>query len=158
MLFRSFYDDVKVRQSDLGTGDLPYTFTHNMISLDMAKRLGVKLLSARFWDEAKDNSFDPFFQQENIVDRIKGILNDYDPSSIFNEFLQNASDAGATECHFQLDTRSFGTEKVLSEQMAAWQGPALMIYNDAEFSDEDFEALCKLGIGNKSKLTLDSSM
>ncbi|KAF9138561.1 hypothetical protein BGX30_008999, partial [Mortierella sp. GBA39] len=87
------------------------------------------------------NSFDPFFQQENIVDRIEGILNDYDPSSIFNEFLQNASDAGATECHFQLDMRSFGTEKVLSEQMAAWQGPALIIYNNAEFSDKDFEAL-----------------
>ncbi|KAG9061097.1 hypothetical protein KI688_007726 [Linnemannia hyalina] len=95
------------------------------------------------------NSFDPFYQQENIVDRIKGILNDYDPSNIFNEFLQNASDAGATECHFQLDMRSFGTEKVFSDQMAAWQGPALIIYNNAEFSDKDFEALCKLGIGNK---------
>lgn len=104
------------------------------------------------------NPFEPFFQQENIVDRIKGILNDYDPSSIFNEFLQNASDAGATECHFYLDTRSYDTEKVFSEQMAAWQGPALIIYNNAEFSEKDFEALCKLGIGNKSKLTLDSSM
>ncbi|KAK5805698.1 histidine kinase-like ATPase, partial [Linnemannia elongata] len=80
---------------------------------------------------------------------IKGILNDYDPSSIFNEFLQNASDAGATECHFYLDTRSYDTEKVFSEQMAAWQGPALIIYNNAEFSEKDFEALCKLGIGNK---------
>ncbi|KAF9140341.1 hypothetical protein BG015_001698, partial [Linnemannia schmuckeri] len=147
------YDDVNVRQSDLGAGELLYTFAHRRISLDMAVRLKIKMLSVQFWDEAKDNSFDPFFQQENIVDRIKGILNDYDPSSLFNEFLQNASDAGATECRFWLDSHSFGKDKVLSKQMAEWQGPALMIYNDAEFSDKDFDALCKLGIGNKKEDT-----
>ncbi|KAG0216668.1 hypothetical protein BGX33_012337 [Mortierella sp. NVP41] len=147
------YDDVNVRQSDLGTDDLPYIFAHRRISHEMAERLHIAMFSARCWEDTKDNSFDPFFQQENIVDRIKGILNDYDPSSIFNEFLQNAADAGATECHFQLDTRSFEKTKVLSKDMAAWQGPALLIYNNAEFSDKDFEALCKLGVGNKGEDT-----
>ncbi|KAF8946486.1 hypothetical protein BGZ47_000428 [Haplosporangium gracile] len=147
------YDDVNVRKSDLGAGELPYTFVHRRISHEMAERLKITMFSARCWEDAKDNSFDPFFQQEKIVDRIKGILNDYDPSSIFNEFLQNASDAGATECRFWLDSRSFGTDKILSKQMATWQGPALMIYNDAEFSDKDFDALCRLGVGNKKEDT-----
>src|SRR5256885_571109 len=34
--------------------------------------------------------------------------------------------------------------------MEGWQGPAIWIYNDAEFSNDDFQALIKLGIGGKS--------
>ncbi|KAG0293931.1 hypothetical protein BGZ96_002045 [Linnemannia gamsii] len=149
------YDDVNVRQGDYGTEDMPYAFLHRRISHEMAKRLLIDTFSERSLQDCRDNLFDPFFQQESIVDRIKGILNDYDPSSIFNEFLQNASDAGATECRFWLDLNRYGTEKVFSEQMAAWQGPALMIYNNAEFSDKDkdFDALCRLGVGNKKENT-----
>lgn len=33
--------------------------------------------------------------------------------------------------------------------MNLWQGPALWIYNDAKFRDEDFKALLKLGSGSK---------
>ncbi|KAG0277833.1 hypothetical protein BGZ95_005245 [Linnemannia exigua] len=147
------YDDINIQKSDPSAADLPYTFTSPRISREVAERLQIAMFSARRWDDTKDLSFDPFFQQENIVDRIKQILNDYDPSSIFNEFLQNAADAGATECHFQLDTRSFKADRILSKEMAAWQGPALLIYNNAEFSDQDFGALCKLGVGNKGEDT-----
>ena len=35
--------------------------------------------------------------------------------------------------------------------MEVWQGPAIWIYNDAEFSEDDFQALIKLGIGGKSR-------
>ncbi|KAF9905487.1 hypothetical protein EC991_001596 [Linnemannia zychae] len=147
------YDDVNVQQSDPAAADFPYAFLHRRISREIANHLHVDMYSARCWDDTKDASFDPFFQQENIVDRITGILNDYDPSSIFNEFLQNAADAGATECHFKLDMKSFNQDRVLSKEMAAWQGPALLIYNNAEFSDEDLRALCKLGVGNKGKDT-----
>ena len=35
--------------------------------------------------------------------------------------------------------------------MDDWQGPAIWIYNDKEFSDKDFQALIKLGIGGKSR-------
>jgi hypothetical protein len=34
--------------------------------------------------------------------------------------------------------------------MKDWQGPAIWIYNDAEFSPKDFQALIKLGTGGKS--------
>ncbi|KAG0213553.1 hypothetical protein BGX33_002837 [Mortierella sp. NVP41] len=150
------YNDVNARQttdSRTTNSDVTYTFAHRRISYEMADRLRIPMFSTRSWDDSMDNSFDPFCQQENIVDRIRGILNDYDPSSIFNEFLQNASDAGASECHFWLETRQFGREKCLSKEMADWQGPALMVYNDAEFSEKDFEALCKLGVGNKRQDT-----
>jgi len=35
--------------------------------------------------------------------------------------------------------------------MEDWQGPAIWIYNDAEFSDKDFQSLIKLGVGGKSR-------
>lgn len=143
------YNDTSAREEDPGAGDVIYTFVHRRISYATAERLKITMFSERCWQDTQDNSFDPFFQQEDIVDRIKGILNDYDPSSIFNEFLQNAADAGATECHFKLDTRSFKDDKILSKKMAAWQGPALLIYNNAEFSEKDFNAICRLGVGSK---------
>ncbi|KAI1285015.1 hypothetical protein EDD11_001118, partial [Mortierella claussenii] len=33
--------------------------------------------------------------------------------------------------------------------MAAWQGPALVIYNDAVLTKSDFEGLSNIGVGNK---------
>src|SRR6266498_2716924 len=34
--------------------------------------------------------------------------------------------------------------------MDYWQGPAIWIYNDAEFTSKDFQSLIKLGVGGKS--------
>ncbi|RIA79344.1 hypothetical protein C1645_745971 [Glomus cerebriforme] len=34
--------------------------------------------------------------------------------------------------------------------MEDWKGPAIWIYNDAEFTNDDFGFLIKLGIGGKS--------
>ena len=146
------YDDRTTRRGGSDDDLLPYTFLDDGIPKNVAQRLQIVMFSVRAWEESKDATFEPFFQQEDIVDRIKGILNDYDPSGIFNEYLQNASDAGATKFSVMLDTKTYGKTKVLSDQMAAWQGPALIFYNDAKFSDESFSALCKLGVGNKSKL------
>ncbi|KAG0369122.1 hypothetical protein BGX24_002544 [Mortierella sp. AD032] len=147
------YDDRSAR--DAGSGDdLPsYTFLDYGIPKDVAQRLQIVMFSVRTWQESKDTAFEPFFQQENIVDRIKSILNDYDPLSIFNEYLQNASDAGATKFSVILDTRSHDKTKVLSKEMGAWQGPALVLYNDAKFTEAGFSALCKLGVGDKKEDT-----
>lgn len=148
------FDDAKVRQSlsevwEAESTEMPYTFVSDRVSRYVAERLQINMLSAQCWQT--DSTFETWAQQEDIVDRIRNVLNDYDPSSILTEFLQNAADAGATKCVFMLDYKSYGTEKVLSKEMAAWQGPALMIYNDAEFSPDDFRALSQIGVGNKSK-------
>ncbi|KAF9278283.1 hypothetical protein BGZ88_000652 [Linnemannia elongata] len=147
------YDDRTTQRGRSDDALLPYTFLDDSISKTVAQRLQIAMFSVRTWEESKVTAFEPFFQQEDIVDRIKGILNDYDPSGIFNEYLQNASDAGATKFSVMLDTRMYGNTNVLSEEMAAWQGPALIFYNNARFTDEDFSALCKLGVGNKRKDT-----
>ncbi|KAF9571204.1 hypothetical protein EC968_000852 [Mortierella alpina] len=146
------FDDAKVRQN-LSEGwaaestEMPYIFASDRISRYVAERLQINMLSAQCWQ--MDSTFETWAQQEDIVDRIRNVLNDYDASSAFTEFLQNAADAGATKCVFMIDHISYGTEKVLSKEMAAWQGPALMIYNNAEFSQDDFRALSQIGVGNK---------
>ncbi|KAG0367965.1 hypothetical protein BGX24_003020, partial [Mortierella sp. AD032] len=143
------YDDRSARCGRLGNDSMPYNFLDDGIPKGVAQRLQIDMFSDRTRQESKDAEFKPFFQQEDIVDRIKGILNDYDPSGIFNEYLQNASDAGATKFSVILDTRSHKKTKILSPEMEAWQGPALVFYNDATFTEEGFSALCKLGVGNK---------
>jgi hypothetical protein len=50
------------------------------------------------------------------------------------ELVQNADDAGATKAAFLLDMRQHGTASLLGPGMAAWQGPALLAYNNAIFS------------------------
>ncbi|KAF9980129.1 hypothetical protein BGZ75_008779 [Mortierella antarctica] len=146
------FDDAQARKSlsegwEAESTEMPYTFVSDRISRFVAERLQINMLSAQCWQ--MDSTFETWAQQEDIIDRIRNVLNDYDPSSILTEFLQNAADAGATKCVFMLDYKSYGTEKVLSKEMAAWQGPALMIYNNAEFSQDDFRALSQIGVGNK---------
>ncbi|KAG0058784.1 hypothetical protein BGZ89_000970 [Linnemannia elongata] len=147
------YDDRSARRGRLEGDPTSYSFLDDGIPKDVAQRLQIDMFSDRTWQESKDTEFKPFFQQEDIVDRIKGILNDYDPTGIFNEYLQNASDAGATKFSVILDTRSHDTTKVLSPEMEAWQGPALVFYNNATFTEEEFFALCRLGVGNKREDT-----
>ncbi|KAF9121250.1 hypothetical protein BG015_005875, partial [Linnemannia schmuckeri] len=147
------YDDRGTLRGGSDDGLLPYTFLDDGIPKEVARRLQIPMLSFLTLEESKYPEFESFFQQEDIVDRIKGILNDYDASGIFNEYLQNASDAGATKFSVLLDTQNYDKTKLLSEQMAAWQGPALVFYNDAKFSEENFSALCKLGVGNKREDT-----
>jgi hypothetical protein len=43
------------------------------------------------------------------------------------------------------------TKSLLTEEMEELQGPAVWIYNNAEFSEKDFEALINLGTGGKSR-------
>ncbi|CAI2173986.1 12409_t:CDS:2, partial [Funneliformis geosporum] len=68
----------------------------------------------------------------------------------------NADDAKATRFSVILDERpkfqhEASKKSLLSDEMDSWQGPAIWIYNDAEFSEDDFQALIKLGVGGKSK-------
>ncbi|KAF9345297.1 hypothetical protein BGX34_004873, partial [Mortierella sp. NVP85] len=149
------YDDVGAQVDKSGVWEMEsslYTFANSKVSKSLAEMLGISMLSDRCAEEQRDPTYEPWAQEENIMDRIASILNDYDPSSIFTEFLQNAADAGATKCCFMFDTSIHPQTKLLGPKMATWQGPALVIYNDAEFTESDFKALCKLGVGNKREL------
>ncbi|CAI2166248.1 19313_t:CDS:2, partial [Funneliformis geosporum] len=64
----------------------------------------------------------------------------------------NADDAEAKRFSVIIDERQYYdyNESLLSEEMNYWQGPAIWIYNDAEFPIKDFRALTNLGVGGKS--------
>ncbi len=91
-----------------------------------------------------------FGQQEDLTDRLQGILDGYPDDGILKELVQNADDAQASEIHFIHDTRTLGSENVATDEASEEiQGPALCVYNDRPFTKEDLEGIKKLGIGSK---------
>ena len=69
--------------------------------------------------------------------------------TILKELLQNADDAGATEIHFIYDHRSHGHDRILGDTMKSLQGPALCVYNNKSFTDDDIRGIQSLGEGSK---------
>lgn len=93
-------------------------------------------------------------QHEEITDRIRTLLDGYkDGISIFKEAIQNADDAGATVVKFCYDKRTNDKWKnpnqLLDSGLVGAQGPAILIYNDATFTDADFVNVTRLGAGTK---------
>ena len=64
--------------------------------------------------------------------------------STSQEVIQNADDAKASTVKFFLDYRQHGTASVIDPALARFQGPALLVYNDATFSDDDWEGIQNL--------------
>ncbi|XP_052812994.1 sacsin-like [Mya arenaria] len=121
---------------------------HGDVPPNIAKAVGVKSKKASLIKGfSRGISF--FGQKEQLTTRLNGLLIDY-PSdvSIFKEFIQNADDAGATEINF---IKFFRTQKIThSIGQNQTIGPALCIYNNSHFTDDDFDGIRNLGIGSKS--------
>ncbi|XP_044074077.1 sacsin [Siniperca chuatsi] len=81
-----------------------------------------------------------------FIDYLKDILRRYpDGGQILKELIQNADDAQATEVVFIHDERSYGTESLWTHQLGEYQGPALYAYNNAAFTDDDWEGIQMAG-------------
>ena len=65
------------------------------------------------------------------------------------EIIQNADDARAREVKFFIDERSHGQQNLLHRSLTKFQGPALLAYNDAVFTDEDWKNIQKLKRSDK---------
>eukprot|EP00930_Biecheleria_cincta_P069650 TRINITY_DN57364_c0_g1_i1.p1 TRINITY_DN57364_c0_g1~~TRINITY_DN57364_c0_g1_i1.p1 ORF type:complete len:1669 (-),score=270.95 TRINITY_DN57364_c0_g1_i1:122-5128(-) len=93
-----------------------------------------------------------FSQSEDLTVRLRNILHDYAfGPGVFRELLQNADDAGARRLVLLADGNSYaghGTG-LLDARLEAWQGPAICAFNDAEFSDSDFDGICRVGASGK---------
>ena len=46
--------------------------------------------------------------------------------------------------HFYLDNRDHGTDSLVEPELAKFQGPALLAYNDAMFTNDDWESIQRL--------------
>ena len=63
---------------------------------------------------------------------------------VLQEIIQNADDAGARIVRFYLDGRQHGKQSLVKPELARFQGPALLAYNDARFEDSDWEGIQSL--------------
>lgn len=93
-----------------------------------------------------------FSQSEDLTVRLRNIIHDYAfGPGVFRELLQNADDAGARRLVLFADGRSYPATGpgLLDPRLGAWQGPAICAFNDAEFTDADFEGICRVGASMK---------
>ena len=140
-------------------------FVHKNLSRSAAISLGVRPVRDVFLDpyKCKESSEQmslecssdgveklPFGQKESLTDRIKNILRDYPLDvTLLKEFLQNADDAKASKVFVILDKRQHSGKFVPSDKWSELQGPALLIWNDKDFQDEDLAGIQSLGVGSK---------
>ena len=130
-------------------------YVHSKLIREKALVFGVKPTSSKFLEkfvspQSQYFAGSEFGQREELTQRIKNILQDYPLDVTFlKELLQNADDAKATKMCIILDKRTHGQFHIPSQEWGELQGPALLIWNDKDFSDEDLEGIQKLGLGSK---------
>ncbi|KAL4575550.1 hypothetical protein LXL04_022397 [Taraxacum kok-saghyz] len=91
-----------------------------------------------------------FGQKVDLTRRIREVLLNYPEGiTVLKELIQNADDAGATKVCLCLDRRSHATASLLSPKLAQWQGPALLAYNNAVFTEDDFASISRIGGSGK---------
>ena len=148
--------------SNLSFNDAPwlpmtdeYHFAHENLKRETALALGINSVRSRFlaqFTTQSSNLFSgvPFGQHIKLTQRIQNILRDYPLDvTLIKELLQNADDAKATKMCVILDKRKHGTQQIPSEEWEELQGPALLVWNNANFTEKDLEEIQKLGLGSK---------
>ena len=97
-----------------------------------------------------DEDMVDFGQKVDLCQSIKGVLTNYPEGALLKEMVQNADDAGAGIFRVMLDCRSHGTTSLIAPLTAGFQGPSLMTYNNAIFTDRDFESIQHIGGSRKT--------
>lgn len=144
------YSDNKFLETVLAHSAEQYTYVlaNERIGHQMAKCLGLTALSKHL--DISEETFEDVGQHEPLTVRLKNILRDYkDGLTIIKELIQNADDAGATEINICFDTRYHPTDSLFFEGMAESHGPALVVHNNAKFTNEDFKNITKLAGATK---------
>ena len=132
--------------------DMEFFYVHSNVPNITAERLGVPSLTHRMLDPDELSIGEEFGQEEKLTTRLNRLLEDYtDGFAVPKELIQNADDAGATEVRFLYDERTNkeAMNCLIDEGMRGCQGPALWVYNDAKFRDEDFVNITKLNEATK---------
>ncbi|XP_038060324.1 sacsin-like [Patiria miniata] len=136
-----------------GSQDFDRPIIHELIPNLVAQRLGLQPLSHVIAPvEAVEYGYEVAGPHETTVNAIKRNLDMYkEGPGIFNELIQNADDAGATEVKFLLDWRDNKqtAHDLLGEGMKLCHGPALWAYNDGIFSKDDITNICNIAAQSK---------
>ena len=146
--------DLSINDSPWLPADDDCIFVHAKLRREIALALGVKAIRSQFLERysKQGNVFggEPFGQREKLTQRIKNILRDYPLDvTLIKELLQNADDAKASKMYIILDERTHGSEKIPSKEWRELQGPAVLVWNNEDFTKEDLEGIQKLGLGSK---------
>ena len=147
--------DIVYGDPNVNGGIANFNFTHARVSEDLIGRLGVENSFARATRLAidfEDEDEDEYAPREKLSNIIKDTLGRYPIETTFNEFLANADDAGATKISWTIDECDNGpyeSQSLLTNDLATFQGPALMVYNDEIFSEKDFAGFKEIGQGGK---------
>ncbi len=156
-----------------------YKLVHPKISNSTAAAVGISpssyFLMGKSLELLSDGErWEAFGQTESLTTRIASILNEYqEGASIIFEWIQNADDAwyitsilllalsldekllnilmlfSANTVKIVYDKTAYPCDSLLNPKMKEFQGPAVIVYNDAVFSKKDFSAICSLGKPSK---------
>ena len=142
--------------NDVSDVDIDCYLVHPTVPTRTAELLGVPSLTNRMLGADELFIGEEFGQEERLTTRIKRLLDDYtDGFAVPKELIQNADDAGATEVKFLYDERENkdALTCLIDNGMRGCQGPALWVYNDAKFKDDDFVNITKLNEATKAEDT-----
>ena len=134
-----------------------FNFTHPTLSMDLLDRLHVETCyerASRLDMDIEDEDDDEYAPREKLTNIISDTLDRYPVDTTFNEFLANANDAGAEQICWTVDRglhRPYASQCLLTAELASFQGPSLMVYNDSVFSDKDFAGFKDIGQGGKQE-------
>lgn len=91
-----------------------------------------------------------FSQKSKLTVLLHQLVRSYPKGvGIIHEFIQNADDAGASMVSIVLDERHHAGGRLPSRAMHRLQGAALVVENDATFSDDDWERIQSTGRSGK---------
>ncbi|ESO89577.1 hypothetical protein LOTGIDRAFT_164873 [Lottia gigantea] len=146
-----FDDNVDVYNKDI----VNIRHLHKKFDRNTAEVFGVKSKRGHSFDAISSPLFAEFGQHEELTNRIKRILEGYPcDESILKEMLQNADDAGATEVIFIKDFRTLPKTSLPDPRLEEVQGPALCVFNNSFFTEEDLKGIQDLGTGSKQEEVL----
>ncbi len=95
---------------------------------------------------SKDEDGFAFGATPKLTTTLKRLVRAYPKDiGIIKEFIQNADDAGATCVKIIMDWRHHPASLLPDPKMQVLMGPALLIFNDAVFSDEDLASIQNIG-------------
>ncbi|KAG6816343.1 hypothetical protein H0H87_006848 [Tephrocybe sp. NHM501043] len=146
-----FFNDIgdRVLLVHAGLDNKSYV-AHPDICEALAKFLHMKRLGLEFAD------LKPFGNDmgEKLSTTIANKLRSYTYRQVLTEFVANASDAGATEFGIMTTDASASGGNLLANTLThASRAPSLVLYNNAVFTQSDFDGLCQTGVGGKSNRT-----